>query len=133
MIKEPSANPRHSDARQAASRLFAADFTARFSSNQLTPLDKTENYRLSQYLNPMRVIGIKRQRRIGSADLSQATTCHLERANLSLRIFNRRFTRKTLGFSKKLENLRFSVAIFVAHYNFCRRRSAERRVGRRRR
>ena len=38
MIKEPSANPRHSDARQAASRLFAADFTARFSSNQLTPL-----------------------------------------------------------------------------------------------
>jgi hypothetical protein len=29
-----------------------------------------------------------------------------------------------LGFSKKLENLRFSVAIFVAHYNFCRKHSA---------
>jgi hypothetical protein len=72
----------------------------------------------------MRVIGIRRQRRIGFADLSQATTCHLERANLTLRIFNRRFTRKTLGFSKKLENLRFSVAIFVAHYNFCRKHSA---------
>jgi hypothetical protein len=43
MIKEPSANPRHSDARQAASRLFAADFTARFSSNQLTPLSASIN------------------------------------------------------------------------------------------
>ena len=85
---------------------------------------KTENYRLSQYQNPLRVVGIKRQRRIGFADLTQATTCHLERMNLSLRIFNRRFTRKTLGYSKKLENMRFSVAIFVAHFNYCRRHSA---------
>src|ERR1017187_8261859 len=44
MIKEPSANPRHSDARQAASLLFAADFTARFSSNQLTPLGEQATF-----------------------------------------------------------------------------------------
>jgi hypothetical protein len=29
-------------------------------------------------------------------------------------------TRKSLGFSKKHENLRAAVALHVAHYNFCR-------------
>jgi len=82
------------------------------------------NERVSRYFNPLVVVGIKRQRRIGNADLSQATTCLLERLNLSVRLFTRRFTRKTLGYSKKLENLRHAVAIFVAHFNFCRSHSA---------
>jgi hypothetical protein len=37
-----------------------------------------------------------------------------------VRLFNRRFTRLTLGYSKKLANLRHSVAILIAHFNFCR-------------
>ena len=32
----------------------------------------------------------------------------------------RRFTRLTNGFSKKLENLKAAVAVFMAWYNFCR-------------
>jgi len=40
------------------------------------------------------------------------------------RIFNRRFTRKTLGYSKKLDNLRLAVSLFVAHFNFVRVHSA---------
>jgi hypothetical protein len=32
----------------------------------------------------------------------------------------RRFTRLTNAFSKKLRNHRAAVALFVAHYNFCR-------------
>lgn len=32
----------------------------------------------------------------------------------------RRFTRLTNGFSKKVEYLRWAVAIFVAWFNFCR-------------
>jgi hypothetical protein len=32
----------------------------------------------------------------------------------------RRFTRLSLGFSKKLENLAAAMALHVAHYNFCR-------------
>jgi IS1 family transposase len=76
---------------------------------------------VSNWFNPMVVIGIKRKRRIGNADLSMATTCHAERMNLSLRLFNRRFTRKTLGYSKKLENLRHAVAIFTTYFNFVRK------------
>jgi hypothetical protein len=33
---------------------------------------------------------------------------------------SRRFTRLTNGFSKKLENHVAAVALYVAHYNFCR-------------
>ena len=32
----------------------------------------------------------------------------------------RRFTRLTNGFSKKLRNHRAAVALYVAHYNLCR-------------
>lgn len=32
----------------------------------------------------------------------------------------RRFTRLTNGFSKKLRNHRAAVSLFVAHYNLCR-------------
>jgi hypothetical protein len=41
-----------------------------------------------------------------------------------VRLFNRRFTRLTLGYSKKLANLKLSVALLVAHFNFCRVHSA---------
>jgi hypothetical protein len=41
-----------------------------------------------------------------------------------VRIFNRRFTRLTLGYSKKMANLKHSVALFIAHFNFCRAHSA---------
>lgn len=32
----------------------------------------------------------------------------------------RRFTRLTNGFSKKIENLHYAVALHFMHYNFCR-------------
>ncbi len=47
-------------------------------------------------------------------------TSHVERSNLTIRTFMRRFTRLALGFSKKLENLCAATALYVAHYNFCR-------------
>ena len=33
---------------------------------------------------------------------------------------NRRFTRLTLGFSKKIENHIHAIALFAFHYNFCK-------------
>jgi transposase InsO family protein len=53
-----------------------------------------------------------------------STTCHVERTNLSVRQFNRRYARLTLGYSKTLENLRHSTALFVWHFNFVRVHSA---------
>ena len=39
--------------------------------------------------------------------------------------YNRaRYTRLSLRFSKKLRNLKAAVAVFVAHYNFCKIHSA---------
>ena len=74
--------------------------------------------------SPREVIGIIRKPRIGKPDMDEATTCHVERTNLSVRTFTRRFTRATIGYSKKLENLRFAVWLFVWHFNFCRKHSA---------
>ncbi len=51
---------------------------------------------------------------------SHISTSYIERQNLTLRMAQRRFTRLTNGFSKKLENHCAAVALYVAHYNFCR-------------
>lgn len=46
-------------------------------------------------------------------------TSHIERSNLTVRTFVRRFTRLSIGFSKKLENLIAACALNFAYYNFC--------------
>jgi transposase-like protein len=74
------------------------------------------------------VAKIKTQTHIGYPDRSLISTSHVERMNLSVRLFQRRFTRLTSGFSKKLENLKYSVALFIAHFNFCRVHSAHKQT-----
>jgi hypothetical protein len=71
---------------------------------------------------------VKTHVHIGWPNRDLISTSHVERANLSMRLFNRRFTRLTLGYSKKLENLKHSVALFIAHYNFCRVHSAHKQT-----
>ena len=56
----------------------------------------------------------------GIRDLNTICTSHVERCNLTIRTFMKRFTRLALGFSKKLENLAAATAIHIAVYNFCR-------------
>lgn len=73
---------------------------------------------------PAILLGVRRRRRIGNPDLSQATTSHCERTNLSLRLFTKRYARCTLGYSKKPENLAHAIALFVWHFNFARVHSA---------
>jgi IS1 family transposase len=48
------------------------------------------------------------------------STSFIERQNLTMRMGMRRFTRLTNGFSKKIENHAYAVAIHFMHYNFCR-------------
>ena len=47
-------------------------------------------------------------------------TSFVERSNLTLRMGNRRFNRKTNAHSKSLDNHRHSLALFYTHYNWCR-------------
>ena len=69
---------------------------------------------------PPEMVGADRRVINGDIDEEEICTSHIERQNLSIRTFLRRFTRLALGFSKKLENLAAAIALYVAHYNFCR-------------
>jgi hypothetical protein len=89
---------------------------------------ETKYYAKPDRFLPRQLIGISRNRRIGEPDMKLATTSHVERTNLSVRTFMRRFTRCALGYSKKLENLKHAVALFVWHFNFCRVHSAHGRT-----
>lgn len=70
--------------------------------------------------SPSVCIACEKSRAFGNPDLSKATTSHIERQNLTLRMSMRRMTRLTNAFSKKWENLRWSYALQFAYYNFCR-------------
>lgn len=48
------------------------------------------------------------------------STSLIERLNLTLRQDNNRISRKTIGFSKKIEGLRKQMNLFFTNYNFCR-------------
>lgn len=53
-------------------------------------------------------------------NVDSAVTSHVERLNLTIRMTDRRFTRKTNGFSKKYQNHCASVDFHVVYYNFIR-------------
>lgn len=69
---------------------------------------------------PSRVKKIYKRQVFGPVQWDKISTSYIDRTHLNLRLFNRRLTRLTLGYSKKLENLKHSVALSIAHYNFCR-------------
>ncbi len=68
---------------------------------------------------PPRVAGTIKRVYQGKPDNRYICTSYVERHNLTIRTFMRRFTRLSLGFSKKMANLRAAVALHFAYYNFC--------------
>jgi IS1 family transposase len=70
--------------------------------------------------SPPKVIYTTKQFIVGSPDPRKICTSHVERLNLSIRMQNRRFTRLTNAFSKKLENLKAAVSLYFTYYNFVR-------------
>jgi IS1 family transposase len=70
--------------------------------------------------SPPRLVSAEKEELIGLPNPEFVSTSHVERQNLTVRMCNRRFTRLTNAFSKKLANLKASVALHYAHYNFVR-------------
>ena len=56
----------------------------------------------------------------GQPDLDEASTSLVERQNLTMRMSMRRYTRKTNGFSKKIENHVHMLSLYFLHYNIPR-------------
>lgn len=65
------------------------------------------------------LVGTDRREIFGHVPLETICTSHAERVNLTTRTLLKRFTRLSLCFSKKLENLCAAVAMYMAYYNFC--------------
>jgi IS1 family transposase len=70
--------------------------------------------------SPAICTGTKRVDMIGEPDREHISTSYVERANLTMRMSMRRFTRLTNAFSKKIENHAAAVALYFMWYNFGR-------------
>jgi IS1 family transposase len=70
--------------------------------------------------SPAVCVGATKDVVCGSPDMKQVSTSHVERANLTMRMGMRRFTRLTNAFSKKIEMHFAAVSLHFMHYNFAR-------------
>jgi IS1 family transposase len=67
---------------------------------------------------PPRLISQTKTAIYGEPDEDRISTSRVERMNWTIRTGLRRFTRLSNGFSRKKENLRAAIGLFVAYYNF---------------
>ena len=74
----------------------------------------------SRRYSPAECTGIKKHTITGNPNMRDVSTSYIERANLTMRMHMRRFTRLTNGFSKKLENHMHAVSLHFMFYNFCK-------------
>jgi IS1 family transposase len=70
--------------------------------------------------SPATCIGCVMKTVSGVPDPKHVSTSYIERQNLTMRMSIRRFTRLTNGFSKKIENHAYAVALHFMYCNFVR-------------
>jgi IS1 family transposase len=67
--------------------------------------------------------GVIKKTVAGEPDKDLISTSYVERSNLSVRMLNRRFTRLTNSYSKRIEYHRAALGLTFFYYNFCRKHS----------
>ena len=87
-------------------KIYASDYDARG--------DAARRY------SPPQCIGVRVRVRAGEPRPDRINTSFVERVNLSVRHFNKRFARLGLGYSRNLENHKAAVSLFTASYNWCK-------------
>ncbi len=70
--------------------------------------------------SPAVCIGCEMKQVSGNPDPKHVSTSFVERQNLTMRMHMRRFTRLTNGFSKKIDNHAYAVALHFMYCNFVR-------------
>ena len=112
-----------------ASYLFSLNRDARSATALFRDLDMRLERRPRVTADSLKGYKIAASRVWGrKADLSQIrkgeetdhNTSYVERCNLTFRMCNRRYARKTNAFSKKSERHMASVHLLLTYYNFCR-------------
>ena len=84
-------------------KTYANEYGLKEAKRRYSPATMTSSEKLRVYGNP---------------DKAHISTSHVERANLSMRMGMRRFTRLTNAFSKKLENHMHAISFYFMVYNF---------------
>jgi len=85
---------------------------------QLTKSYATPDFPVHEGYLPSNITQTKKTTVMGRPDPNKISTSYVERLNLSTRTSMRRLNRLTLGFSKKLENLKAALWLNFVRYNF---------------
>ena len=109
-----------SDGLKAYVEAVEGAFGADIDYAQLVKLYGNEQPQGEVRYSPSAFEGTRKTTISGKPDKAHISTSHIERQNLTVRMSNRRFTRLTNAFSKKLENHKHAAAIHFMYYNFCR-------------
>jgi IS1 family transposase len=108
-----------SDGHSAYPEAVEAAFGADVDFAQLVKVYANPSEGQKRY-SPAECVGCKTEVVTGSLDPAHISTSYAERANLTMRMSMRRFTRLTNAFSKDAENHGHSIAIHFMFYNFAR-------------
>lgn len=109
------------DFTQVIKRFESDRMKVKFGSEDLDNIKNIAEIEGSKYKQlGSKKVNVKKRIMSGNPDLDLATTAHVERMNLSLRMGNRRFARLTNAFSKKIERHIASLNLYYLYHNFCR-------------
>lgn len=107
----------HKKRNTRSATLLMEDLNSRTKKRPRMTADSLKAYRLAAD----KVWGKKAElSQLRKGEDSEHSTAYVERHNKTIRMSNRRFTRKTDGYSKKLSKHVAMMHLWAVHYNFCR-------------